>query len=92
MTPAQLHVTPVMMNQARWVDHCEEQGQPNPWHQDGPEYFGGLGWLWSTWTTYRASWMPSNMANASPIEQAWALYRFAAVNGMPDLNGSCRGY
>lgn len=78
------------MAQARHVHLCEEGGYG--WHVDGPTYFGGLGWLWATWQTYRASWMPRSMADATPLEQAWALGRFAARNGMPDLNGTCHGY
>ena len=92
MTPAQLHVTPVMMVQGRWVDHCEEDGQPDPWAIDGPKYFGGLGWRSATWATYRLSWMPFSMNLATPLEQTWALYQFAKVNGMPDLGGTCHGY
>jgi hypothetical protein len=81
-----------MMVQGRWVDHCEEGGQPDPWHTDGPTYFGGLGWISATWTTFRASWMPSSMNLATPLEQTWALYQFAKRYYMPDLNGQCRGY
>jgi hypothetical protein len=50
---------------------CEQRN----WHADGPTYFGGLGWLWSTWQAYRAPWMPVNMADATPAEQAWAMVR-----------------
>ena len=87
---ATLHVSPALMNQARHVNICEERGYG--WHVDGPEYFGGLGWLWATWQEFKLPWFPRNMADATPIEQAFALSRFARRYGMPDLDGTCHGY
>jgi len=83
-------VTPAQFRQALWVHKCEE-GRYG-WHVGGPMYYGGLGWRPATWTTFRASWMPTRMDLATPVEQAFALLRFAAKYGMPDLNGTCRGY
>jgi hypothetical protein len=77
------------MAQATHVAICEEGG----WHNvDGPTYYGSLGWLWATWQEFRLPWMPINMFYATPTEQALALSRFAKRYGMPDLNGTCRGY
>lgn len=92
MSLHQLHVSPALMAQARWVNHCEENGQPNPWHIAGPTYYGGLGWLNATWQEFKAPSMPHLMSSATPMEQAWALGRFAHVYGMPDQNGTCHGY
>jgi hypothetical protein len=78
------------MAQARWVHACEEGNRG--WNINGPTYFGGLGWRWATWQMFRLSWMPTNAALATPVEQAFALLRFAAKYGMPDLNGQCHGY
>ena len=85
-----LHVSKALMNQARWVNHCEENGYG--WHVNGSEYQGGLGWLNATWLQFKTPAMPVNMADASPLEQAFALSRFAAKYGMPDLDGKCAGY
>ena len=84
-----LHVSRALMAQTRWVNNCEESGR---WHIDGPSYFGGLGWLWATWQQFRLPWFPRNMADATPVEQAFALSRFARRYGMPDLDGTCHGY
>ena len=89
---ASTHVSQGQMNQARWVNHCEEQGQKNPWHVNGPTYFGGLGWLWATAQEFKQPSWPSNMALWTPQMQAWALYQFAAKYGMPDQNHTCHGY
>lgn len=85
-----LHVSKALMNQARWVNHCEENGYG--WHVNGSEYQGGLGWLHATWLQFKTPGMPVNMADASPLEQAFALSRFAAKYGMPDLDGKCESY
>jgi hypothetical protein len=86
---ASLHVSSALMAQATHVAVCEEGG----WHNaHGPTYFGSLGWLDATWQTFRLTWMPARMDDAPPVEQAWALGRFATRYGMPDLNGSCQGY
>ena len=83
-------VTPSQFRQALWVHHCEEAAYG--WHVDGPMYFGGLGWRPATWTTFRASWMPTSAALATPQEQAWALMRFIKRYGAMDTNGTCQGY
>ncbi len=66
-----------LVSPANWArvlkDHmCEQQN----WHADGPTYFGGLGWLWSTWQAYRLPSDPVNMAFATPMEQGRAMVRF----------------
>ena len=73
------------------VHRCEE---PSSWHVNGPMYQGGLGWLHSTWLTYRASWMPWDMAMATPQEQAWAMVRFVTttLHYWPDAIGCTGGY
>ena len=73
------------------VHRCEE---PSSWHVNGPMYQGGLGWLHSTWLTYRASWMPWDMAMATPQEQAWAMVRFVTttLHYWPDASGCTGGY
>ncbi len=70
----------VFVSAADWqkvfkVHECE---QPLSWHNLGPTYAGGLGWLPSTWSAWRAPWMPRSMAYATPMEQAWAMVRFVA--------------
>ncbi len=57
------------------VHMCEQSN----WHARGSVYSGGLGWMNGLWPQYRASWMPASMADAAPLEQAWAMVRF--VNG-----------
>ncbi len=65
------------------VHECEE---PSSWHVRGGTYAGGLGFTLSTWTTWRAPWMPVSMSAASPQEQAWAMVRFvgAVLHYWPD--------
>lgn len=70
------------------VHHCEEP----VWNVNGPQYFGGLGWLSATWLMFRLPWMPMNMAYATVREQSLAMVRFATRYGWPDLGGVCRGY
>lgn len=88
-------VSPTVMAKVVRVHECEEN-VPNGWHVDGPEYFGGLGWLAATWTAWRAPWMPANMALATPEEQAWAMLRFIVrgpLHGLwPDQDGCTGGY
>ena len=73
-----------LVSRAIWVKvykvhECEESAS---WHVPGPLYFGGLGWLWSTWQQWRSPGDPINMANATPMEQARAMYRFVTgANG-----------
>ena len=71
------------------VHHCEEPA----WNIRGPVYSGGLGWRNDLWERFRAPWMPSSMADATPLEQAWALAHFISKdNGgyWPD-QFSCSG-
>ena len=69
---AQHLVTSRSWHRVEKVHRCESP----TWHDNGPTYQGGLGWLHSTWTAYRAPWMPLNMARATPQEQAWAMVQF----------------
>jgi hypothetical protein len=71
------------------VHHCEEP----VWNVRGPVYSGGLGWRNSLWSQFRAPWMPSSMADAKPLWQAWAMSRFVeTINHgyWPDQHG-CEG-
>ncbi len=73
------------------IHRCE---QPN-WHAKGPIYSGGLGWHNGLWLKYRAPWMPTNMGDAKPLWQAWALAHFIAdENGgyWPDQFGCSGSY
>lgn len=67
-------VTPRVFQMVMKIHLCEAKALG--WHVNGPKYFGGLGWLYSTWLTYRSAWMPTNMADATPQEQALAMVHF----------------
>jgi hypothetical protein len=84
-------VTPAMMHQVAQVNMCEEGGN---WHVNGPTYFGGLGWLDATWAEFRKPAWPSDMADAPPLMQANAMFRFVWHYGigMPDQGGCTGGY
>ena len=71
------------------VHRCEEPA----WNIRGPVYSGGLGWRNDLWGRFRAPWMPSSMADATPLEQSWAMAHFVQrMNGgvWPDAHG-CQG-
>ena len=70
---------------------CEEGGD---WHYRGSTYSGGLGFLRATWAQFKAPGDPYDMADATPIQQARALYRFVAHYGIgfPDQAGCTGGY
>lgn len=73
------------------VHHCEEP----VWNVRGGTYSGGLGWDNSLWTAFRAKWMPASMADATPLQQAWAMAHFVSQdNGgyWPDQSGCSGGY
>lgn len=80
-----------MMAEVRRVNVCEEGGD---WHVNGPEYFGGLGWLAATWAEFREHAWPSDMADAPPYMQANAMFRFVWHYGiaMPDQAGCTGSY
>lgn len=82
-------VTPAMFAEVAQVNQCEEGGD---WHVNGPEYFGGLGWLAATWDEFRKPSWPRNMADAPPLMQSNAMFRFIWHYGiaMPD-QGRCTG-
>lgn len=78
-------VSPAIMARVEKVHRCES---PTTWRSPGPTYFGGLGWKWATWLTYRAPSFPTNMAQATPEQQAWAMAHFVAktLHYWPDQN------
>lgn len=81
--------TPLLMQKASRVAVCEEGG----WHNaHGPKYFGALGWLDATWLEFRTHSDPRFMDQATPLEQAGAMARFARVYGWPDQQGCQGGY
>ncbi len=82
-------VSRLIMAMTERVHVCEEGGYG--WHVNGPTYFGGLGWLWVTWQTYRRADFPRSMADATPAQQAWAMAHFARVYGWPDQDGCWAG-
>lgn len=83
-------VSRLIMAMTMRVHVCEEGG--HGWRVDGPTYFGGLGWLWSTWQAFRSPAFPANMADASPQQQAWAMAHFATAYGWPDQRGCTGSY
>lgn len=82
-------VNRLIMAETERVHACEEGSYG--WHVNGPTYFGGLGWLWATWQTFRRHDFPVSMADATPQQQAWAMARFAFQYGWPDQNGCWAG-
>lgn len=73
------------------VHNCEEPS----WHVHGQTYSGGLGWRHDTWDRFKAPWMPSDMGDATPLEQAWAMAHFVSTMNhgyWPDQFGCTGGY
>lgn len=94
-TPAAAHrlVTPKAMAEWTKVAVCEEGGWGSRYDAHGPTYYGNLGWLDATWRTFRASWMPRYMSEATPQEQVWAALQFTKrYQFVPDQNGCGGGY
>jgi hypothetical protein len=80
---------------AERVSICEEGGD---WGYKGgnesADFNGGIGFRVATWDMFRTANDPANMGDATPLQQAQALFRFVAYYGiaMPDQNGCGRGY
>lgn len=87
---AAVRVTPAAMRAWTKVAVCEEGG----WHNaHGPTYYGALGWLDSTWQTFRRSDFPRRMDHATKAQQVWAAMRFARHYGfIPDQHGCVGAY
>jgi len=85
-------ITHAMFERVANVQLCEEGS--NGWHVDGPKYFGGLGWLAATWTEFRNPHFPRSAARATPLQQAWSMYRFIAhyrISWPDQPRGHCTG-
>jgi hypothetical protein len=80
-----------MVAVASRVSVCEEGLD---WSFSGPVYSGGLGFLWATWDQFKTRSDPANMANATPLQQARALFALVDYYGiaMPDQHGCSGGY
>lgn len=85
-------VSPLILRKTINVHNCEEGSYG--WHVNGPEYFGGLGWLDATWLKYKFPRFPRYMSEATVEQQAWAMAHFVAANGgwWPDQVGCTGGY
>ena len=80
------------LSRATRVAICEEGGWGPSHDAHGPAYFGNLGWLDSTWISFKYSGDPRHMSSATTQEQARAMGRFAAKYGWPDQTGCTGGY
>lgn len=75
--------TPTAYQREMWEHVHECEG--DPWNDDGPKYFGGLGWLAATWNKFRTPGDPISMAAASIAEQISAGVAFSEFYyGYPD--------
>lgn len=80
-----------MIAVAQRVADCEESGN---WHFEGGVFDGGIGFSIANWRQFRAPHDPYWMHDATPLQQAQALFRFVAHYGiaLPDQHGVCAGY
>ena len=86
-------VSTQILGKATNVAICEEGGWSASSDQNGPRYFGNLGWLWVTWQQFRAPNFPVSMHDATPRQQAWAMAHFvgSVFHGWWPDQGHCTG-